>query len=38
MLANTLSLDEEDAVQAELAELQAQAVRLFLILFPRSDI
>lgn len=37
MLSNNLSLDEEDAVQAELRELQASVVRLltvFLITYP----
>lgn len=31
MLSNTLTLDEEDAVQAELRELQAEAVRFIFV-------
>lgn len=31
MLSNNLTLDEEDLVQAELRELQASIVRLFLL-------
>jgi len=34
MLANNLTLDEEDAVQAELKELEQQAVRVNVLIFP----